>query len=173
MENYPSSHITLRGLCDILGIPPWKFGLSEYDPFNPRLLPGHGERMFDETLNVTEALIKQALAMRRIAPLPEVQKSAQSLHRLFAYFLTYLPPTSQLEPRFLSLYTQEQSIRGLMYFENNLTSLINLLKCVTEFQVPYFVFSSSCTVYGNPDVIPVTESTPPKPQQRAGSDPRV
>ncbi len=118
MENYPSSHITLRGLCDILGIPPWKFGLSEYDPFNPRLLPGHGERMFDETLNVTEALIKQTLAMRRIAPLPEVQKSAQSLHRLFAYFLTYLPPTSQLEPRFLSLSTQEQSIRGLMYFEN-------------------------------------------------------
>ncbi len=53
----------------------------------------------------------------------------------------------------------------LMYFENNLTSLINLLKCVQEFQTPYFVFSSSCTVYGNPDSIPVTESTPPKPAE--------
>lgn len=53
----------------------------------------------------------------------------------------------------------------LMYFENNLVSLINLLKCVQEFEVPYFVFSSSCTVYGNPDVIPVTESTPPKPAE--------
>ncbi|MBO9571176.1 MAG: UDP-glucose 4-epimerase GalE [Chitinophagaceae bacterium] len=53
----------------------------------------------------------------------------------------------------------------LMYFENNLVSLINLLKCVQEFHVPYFVFSSSCTVYGNPDVIPVTESTPPKPAE--------
>ena len=51
----------------------------------------------------------------------------------------------------------------LLYFENNLTSLINLLKCVQEFETPYFVFSSSCTVYGNPDTIPVTESTPPKP----------
>ncbi|HET9055905.1 MAG TPA: UDP-glucose 4-epimerase GalE [Chitinophagaceae bacterium] len=51
----------------------------------------------------------------------------------------------------------------LMYFENNLVSLINLLKCVEEFDIPYFVFSSSCTVYGNPDKIPVTESTPPKP----------
>lgn len=51
----------------------------------------------------------------------------------------------------------------LLYFENNLVSLINLLKCVQEFQTPYFVFSSSCTVYGNPDTIPVTESTPPKP----------
>jgi UDP-glucose 4-epimerase len=53
----------------------------------------------------------------------------------------------------------------LMYFENNLLSLINLLKCVQEFHVPYFVFSSSCTVYGNPDVIPVTELTPPKPAE--------
>lgn len=53
----------------------------------------------------------------------------------------------------------------LMYFENNLVSLINLLKCVTEFNIPYFVFSSSCTVYGNPDVIPVTEATPPKPAE--------
>ena len=53
----------------------------------------------------------------------------------------------------------------LMYFENNLVSLINLLKCVQEFNIPYFVFSSSCTVYGNPDVIPVTEQTPPKPAE--------
>jgi len=53
----------------------------------------------------------------------------------------------------------------LLYFENNLVSLINLLKCVQEFHTPYFVFSSSCTVYGNPDVIPVTEQTPPKPAE--------
>lgn len=55
--------------------------------------------------------------------------------------------------------------KPLMYFENNLNSLINLLKCVQEFNVPYFVFSSSCTVYGNPDHIPVTETTPPKPAE--------
>lgn len=109
---------TLRKLCDILEIPHWKFGLSEYDPFNPRTLPGRGERMFKETLNITEALLKQTLAMRRIAPLPEVQRSAESLHKLFLYFLTFLPPPSQLESQFLSLYAQEQSIRGLMYFEN-------------------------------------------------------
>jgi len=52
--------------------------------------------------------------------------------------------------------------KPLMYFENNMFSLINLLKCVEEFKVPYFVFSSSCTVYGNPDVIPVTEKSPTK-----------
>lgn len=53
----------------------------------------------------------------------------------------------------------------LLYFENNITSLINLLKCVQEFHIPYFVFSSSCTVYGNPDEIPVTENTLPKPAE--------
>jgi UDP-glucose 4-epimerase len=59
----------------------------------------------------------------------------------------------------------ESVAEPLMYFENNLVSLLNLLKCVQEFKVPYFVFSSSCTVYGNPDEIPVTESTPPKPAE--------
>jgi UDP-glucose 4-epimerase len=53
----------------------------------------------------------------------------------------------------------------LLYFENNLVSLINLLKCVQEFDIPNFVFSSSCTVYGNPDEIPVTEKTMPKPAE--------
>ncbi|MBK6382944.1 MAG: UDP-glucose 4-epimerase GalE [Chitinophagaceae bacterium] len=55
--------------------------------------------------------------------------------------------------------------KPLMYFENNLTSLINVLKCVQEFQTPNFVFSSSCSVYGNPDEIPVTEKTVPKPAE--------
>ena len=50
----------------------------------------------------------------------------------------------------------------MMYYENNLFSLINLLKCVQEFNIPHFVFSSSCTVYGNPDSIPVTEAFPVK-----------
>ena len=52
--------------------------------------------------------------------------------------------------------------KPLDYYENNLFSLINLLKCVKQFSVPHFVFSSSCTVYGSPDAIPVTELTPEK-----------
>ncbi len=53
--------------------------------------------------------------------------------------------------------------KPLMYFENNLNSLINLLKCVQEFGTPWFVFSSSCTVYGEPDQQMVTEETPLQP----------
>ena len=50
----------------------------------------------------------------------------------------------------------------MMYYENNLISLINILKCAKAFNVNNFVFSSSCTVYGSPEVIPVTELTPLK-----------
>lgn len=50
----------------------------------------------------------------------------------------------------------------IMYYENNLLSLINLLKCCEEFAIRHIVFSSSCTVYGIPNIIPVTESTPIK-----------
>ncbi|HEX7737966.1 MAG TPA: helix-turn-helix transcriptional regulator [Ktedonobacteraceae bacterium] len=108
----------LRRLSELLDIPLWKFGLSEYDPFHPVALPGHGVTMYMETLNVSDALIQQTLDMRRIAPLPQVEKSARSLSNLFSYFLKHLPPPARLEPRFLSLYAQEQSIQGLMYFEN-------------------------------------------------------
>ena len=55
--------------------------------------------------------------------------------------------------------------RPLMYYQNNLVSLINVLKCAKEFKVPHFIFSSSCTVYGSPDKIPVTEESPIKPAE--------
>ncbi len=48
----------------------------------------------------------------------------------------------------------------LKYYENNLNSTIILLKMMRKFGVKNFVFSSSCTVYGQPDVLPVTEATP-------------
>ena len=52
--------------------------------------------------------------------------------------------------------------KPLLYFENNNNSLINLLKCTQEFKIPHFVFSSSCTVYGSPDTMVVTEESPLK-----------
>ncbi|MCO5269819.1 MAG: UDP-glucose 4-epimerase GalE [Brumimicrobium sp.] len=50
--------------------------------------------------------------------------------------------------------------KPLMYFENNLGSLITLLELIQEFQITNLVFSSSCTVYGNPTQIPVVENSP-------------
>jgi UDP-glucose 4-epimerase len=51
----------------------------------------------------------------------------------------------------------------LAYYENNIFSLVNLLKLAVKYNAMHFIFSSSCTVYGNPDSIPVTEQTPLQP----------
>lgn len=51
----------------------------------------------------------------------------------------------------------------LMYYDNNVTSTIKLLKYMKEYGVKNIVFSSSCTVYGQPDKYPVNELTPLKP----------
>ncbi len=50
----------------------------------------------------------------------------------------------------------------LHYYRNNLVSLMNILDAQLKYGIPNIVFSSSCTVYGQPDVLPVTEKTPRK-----------
>jgi len=52
--------------------------------------------------------------------------------------------------------------KPLHYYRNNLVSLMNLLECQLKFNIQHIVFSSSCTVYGQPDKLPVTEDTPRK-----------
>ncbi len=49
--------------------------------------------------------------------------------------------------------------KPLKYYRNNLVSMMNLLECQIKYKVPSMVFSSSCTVYGQPDILPVTEQT--------------
>ncbi len=48
----------------------------------------------------------------------------------------------------------------LDYYENNLFSLVHLLQMSVKYHAKHFIFSSSCTVYGNPDTSRVTEATP-------------
>ncbi len=48
----------------------------------------------------------------------------------------------------------------LIYFKNNIGSILTLLEVMKEFHVRDLIFSSSCTVYGQPDHIPVNESAP-------------
>ena len=52
--------------------------------------------------------------------------------------------------------------KPLLYYRNNLVSLINLLELMPKHNVGGIIFSSSCTVYGQPDVLPVTEAAPIK-----------
>lgn len=53
--------------------------------------------------------------------------------------------------------------KPLMYYKNNIVSLINLLELMPQFDVSGIVFSSSCTVYGEPDGNPIDENAPIKP----------
>ncbi len=56
----------------------------------------------------------------------------------------------------------ESVSRPLLYYRNNLGSMLTMLEAVERYQVPYFVSSSSCTVYGEPDKLPVRENAPIK-----------
>ncbi len=55
--------------------------------------------------------------------------------------------------------------KPIYYYQNNLGGILNLLEGMKKHGIENFVFSSSCTVYGQPDVLPVTEKAPIKPAE--------
>lgn len=62
---------------------------------------------------------------------------------------------------FAALKSVPESVaEPLLYYKNNLDSLLNLLAACHTFDIKYFVFSSSCSVYGNVEILPVKETTP-------------
>lgn len=52
--------------------------------------------------------------------------------------------------------------KPLMYYQNNIIGLVNLLETMTNFDTDNLIFSSSCTVYGQADNMPINEQTPLK-----------
>jgi UDP-glucose 4-epimerase len=69
----------------------------------------------------------------------------------------------------------ESEEKPLLYYKNNISGLINLLEKCIEFNTSKFIFSSSCTVYGNPEKLPVNEKTPvaPKPLSVYGNTKKI
>ncbi len=64
---------------------------------------------------------------------------------------------------FAALKSVPESVNEpILYFNNNINSLLNILQCAEDFDVDNFVFSSSCSVYGNADTLPVSEEAPLK-----------
>jgi len=57
----------------------------------------------------------------------------------------------------------ESVAEPLKYYHNNVVGLVTLLRAMQSGGIDKLVFSSSCTVYGEPDAVPVTEETPLKP----------
>lgn len=83
------------------------------------------------------------------------------LDKVDAFFIKY--PKIEAIIHFAASKAVGESVeKPLLYYRNNVVSLINLMECQIKYGVSNIVFSSSCTVYGQPDVLPVTESTPRK-----------
>ncbi len=59
----------------------------------------------------------------------------------------------------------ESVSKPLSYYQNNLNSLVYLLQELTNRNIGNFIFSSSCTVYGQADELPITEKAPVKPAE--------
>jgi UDP-glucose 4-epimerase len=55
--------------------------------------------------------------------------------------------------------------KPLLYYRNNLQSLINILELMPKYKIENLAFSSSCTVYGQPEILPVTENSPILPAE--------
>ena len=111
------SNQTLRKVCDILSIPYYKVGLSEYDPFTQTMLPGHGSSMYDETLDTVEDLVRQIWALRCAARISEADKGVKRLGKLFTYFSESLPPPARLERRYIQLYVQYLRLKATAHLE--------------------------------------------------------
>lgn len=62
---------------------------------------------------------------------------------------------------FAALKSVEESVyKPAFYFQNNVTGSITTMMLMEELDIPYLIFSSSCTVYGSPEKLPVSENTP-------------
>lgn len=57
----------------------------------------------------------------------------------------------------------ESVAKPLLYYKNNLLGMVHLLEMMQAHQVPHLIFSSSATVYGSPEQLPATETTPIQP----------
>lgn len=67
---------------------------------------------------------------------------------------------------FAALKSVEESVfHPLKYYQNNVGGTISTMTIMEELDIPHLIFSSSCTVYGKPDQLPVTEETPIRPAE--------
>ncbi len=116
--------------------------------------------ILDDLSNSTEAVVGQIEQITGIRPEFRLlnMQNAELLDAFFAetggidaviHFAAYKAVGESVE-------------KPLAYYRNNLISLVNLFECMEKYSTNYLVFSSSCTVYGQPDQLPVTENTPRK-----------
>lgn len=115
-----------------------------------------------DNLHNSEADVIDGIAkITGIAPVLEIFDICDS-EKLEDFFSRY--PDIYAIIHFAAFKAVGESVRKpLEYYYNNIVSLINLLTSMKKYGVSHFVFSSSCTVYGQPAKLPVTEDAPSQP----------
>ncbi len=116
--------------------------------------------IIDDLSNSSAEVVDQIEKITGIRPLFE-QFNLLDAKRLNTFFQKY----NHIEAiiHFAAFKAVGESVnKPLAYYQNNLISLMNILECMSRYKISNLVFSSSCTVYGQPDQLPVTEQTPKK-----------
>ena len=124
---------------------------------------GHEVIIIDNLSNSSADIVDQIAKITGVKPVLEVFDLTDKQKTL-----TFLKKHNDLSGviHFAASKAVGESVeKPLMYYENNLGSLLNVLEGMIENGIQNFVFSSSCTVYGQPDVLPVSEDAPIKPAE--------
>lgn len=121
---------------------------------------GHEPVIIDDLSNSEVSVLDgiEAIAGRRPAFYQDDAGSRQAVEAIFSEH-----PDIAAVIHFAAFKAVGESVeKPIAYYRNNLYSTINLLDCMLAAGIPHFVFSSSCTVYGQPDELPVSEAAPIK-----------
>jgi UDP-glucose 4-epimerase len=117
--------------------------------------------IIDNLSNSSEAVLKGIVAITGKKPLFEKLdlREKSSVH---AFFKKHNDVSSVIH--FAASKAVGESVKNpLLYYENNIASLLYLLQELQQKAASHFIFSSSCTVYGQADVMPIDENAPIKP----------
>lgn len=119
---------------------------------------GHEVLIVDDLSNSHIGVLDGIEAITGVRPGFE-QFNLQDLPRLHRCFEAHAPIDAVIH--FAASKSVAESVaKPLAYYRNNLVSLMNLLEAMTAHGTGPIVFSSSCTVYGQPEQLPVTEEAP-------------
>lgn len=122
---------------------------------------GHNPIIIDNLVNSDYEVVDRIEKITGKRPIFEKVEMC-NFDEMHAFFTKY--PDIDAVIHFAAILLVNESVdEPLMYYHNNLASTVNLLKCMKEFKIDNIVFSSSCTVYGEPDTLPVDEYAPVKP----------
>ena len=117
----------------------------------------------DNCSNSSEKVLSGIEAITGIAPIFE-KFDLRDREKVRSFFGKY-PDISGVIHFAASKAVGESVQEPLLYYENNLSTLVYLLQELEKKEKASFIFSSSCTVYGQADKMPITEDAPVKPAE--------